>query len=397
MAKAEGASKNQFCRHYARGRCTGCTRLHVPYATQLRDKQAQVANALSAVAPGRAIAEIAASPRTMGYRTSVKWCLHEDREGRKAIGLYRQGSREVVAIPDCPATAAPITDLIAKLFRKGLRPAGRFYDHRGRVFQRGRLKSLIVRFGPPKGIGAIIVHTGIDESDLRAWIKKADMPDVTFYESRLTAGDRDELMGRQVRHLAGAEYFPFTIAAQRFDISPESFFQANFSLSGDLVKAATTFDTAGDVMLDLYGGFGAYSFQLLERFKEVYVVDGNPAAIAAAKRAAKGRNVEHLKAHSGMCEHFLRDLAPDIAKRVTHMIVNPPRNGLSRTVIDALQKTQFPALREINYISCNPETLARDLAAMSKDGWQVAAARPFDMFPQTEHVETVAALRRSIS
>jgi 23S rRNA (uracil1939-C5)-methyltransferase len=110
---------------------------------------------------------------------------------------------------------------------------------------------------------------------------------------------------------------------------------------------------------------------------------------------AKAAGLAQLEAHASTCERFLADtLSAEDAARVTHVIVNPPRGGLSAKVRGALGTAAFPQLRELRYVSCNPQTLARDLAALITQGLVLVDAQPFDMFPQTEHVEVVASLRR---
>lgn len=384
----------QFCPHYARGSCTGCTRLHVPYAEQTTGKEAWVKETLEKVLGRATWQSIAPSPKTMGYRTSIKLCLQEDREGRRAVGLYRQGTREVAHVPDCPAADPQLTKLIAKLFRRELRPPARFYDHKGRSFQKGRLKFLIARHAPDGGSGLILVHTGVPREALSGWLAKAGLGDVCAYESRLTPADGSELVGRRVEYLSGPQTFTFPLAGVAFELSPEAFFQANHSLSAALVQAATAFAKDGDVLLDLYGGFGAYSFAVRHRFKEIHVVDGNQAATRAATQAAARLGLKTLSAHGTLCEKFLSGLTSDTLARVTHVIVNPPRNGLSRAVTDAFRAARMPELQELAYVSCNPVTLARDVEHLVSLGFALKSARPFDMFPQTDHVESVVHLVR---
>jgi 23S rRNA (uracil-5-)-methyltransferase RumA len=411
-SKAPSSAENlPKCVHFARGVCTGCTRLDVRYATQLAAKHERVAAALAPHLGDVALTEIAASPAVIGYRTSVKWCLNEDREGRRAVGLYQKGSKTVVPVADCPAAHPAIVALTAKLFggaRLRHLPA-RLYDHRGRAFQKGRLKFLVVRHAPPDGFGAILAHTGVPSDALRAWLEGAlgdgglerdasraapSLADVAFYETQLLPQDGGELLGKVVRPLAGATHFPLTVGGTTFALTPAAFFQANASLSDRLVAAATAFAADGDVLLDLYGGFGAYAFAVRSRFREIHVVDGNEAAVLAARRAAKALGVKHVHAHAMFCERFLAGMPEAARLPVSHVLVNPPRSGLSRDVLAALAPSRFPALREAIYVSCHPDTLARDVGVLRAAGWRVAAARAFDMFPQTDHVETVVRLER---
>jgi 23S rRNA (uracil-5-)-methyltransferase RumA len=391
------AAPGQSCRAYERRECTGCTALHEPYERQLLRKEEFVRDQLGPTLAA-ALRQVIPSPAPMGYRTSVKLCLHEDRDGHKTVGLYRAGSRDVAPLRDCPAQAPAINRLIARLFDRRVRAPARFVTHGSRVFQKGRLKFLTIRCAPAAagaGDGAlavIVAHTGVERAALIAWLAQAGLGGLCAYETRLTPHDGDQVTGRFVDHVSGPERFAFPLAGRTFEITPASFFQANNSLSAGLIAAATAFTAPGDLLLDLYGGFGAYSFAAAARFRGLLVVDGNAAAIAAAQRAAL-TDATPLRAVQAFCEDYLeKQLAPADAARVTHVIVNPPRGGLSPRVVSKLCRARLPQLRELHYVSCNPKTLARDLRMLTAQGFRLRDAEPFDMFPQTEHVEVVARL-----
>ncbi len=383
------------CRLFQKRACTGCTRLDVAYARQLEGKLRYVQEQLQDVARETNFRQVVPSPKTLAYRTSVKLCLHEDREGRKAVGLYKGGTRQVVTIGDCPAQVSAINELTAKLFDRKLRLPGRLYDHQGRVFQKARLKFLTIRNAPGDGgkrgeLAVVISHTGIESRALISWLIKAGLKDLCAYQSKLTRGDGDKVTGRYIDHLSGPAHIRYPLAGNVHELTPSAFFQANHSLSAGLIGAATDFGEDGDLLLDLYGGFGAYAFHVAKRFKGVILVDGNDAAVAAAKGMAEREGRATFAAHAAMCEHFFDQvLKPDDARRITHVIVNPPRGGLSQKVARQLSKDHLPALKELRYVSCNPETLGRDLAVLTRQGLKILSVEPFDMFPQTEHVEVV--------
>ena len=142
---------------------------------------------------------------------------------------------------------------------------------------------------------------------------------------------------------------------------------------------------------DLYGGFGAYSFAIIDRFKEIIVVDGNSAAVQAANAHAKEHGINNFKAVNDSCENFLeKKLSLEQAKRVTHLIVNPSRAGMSPNVLKAISPASLSCLKELHYISCSPPTFARDALSLMRFGLTLTDLVPFDMFPQTDHVEVGA-------
>ncbi len=124
------------------------------------------------------------------------------------------------------------------------------------------------------------------------------------------------------------------------------------------------------------------------------MVDGNAAAIRAAREHAVRSGRTEVSAVAATCEQFLsQQLTPEQAARVTHVLVNPPRQGLSPLVLKRLSRAHLPQLQAVHYVSCSPQSLARDLREMATHGLSVEAVQPFDMFPQTEHVEVVVRLR----
>jgi 23S rRNA (uracil1939-C5)-methyltransferase len=408
---AGGQNDNpQFCRHFVKQKCGGCSFLHIPYAEQVEAKQQKVIAILTAALRDlpeavrnktlSVVRPTVPSPLPMGHRASAKFCMHEDRFGNKVIGLYRQGSRVVVDTAGCPANVALANEILQKMFvRKNIIPA-KFYDHQGRVFQKNRMKFLTIRTSPSgkgtvRDAAVVISHTGVDRGAIAQWLKSAGLQDLCVYESRLTKADGDSFTGRFIDHACGPETFPYALNGEVFDISPASFFQANHALAEKLIAAATSFKSDGDVLVDLYAGFGAYSFALKSPFKEIHIVDGNRAAIAAANAHAKKIGATHIKAVADMCENFLdKRVEPETAKRVTHIIVNPSRAGMSPQVLRHFTSETFPMLKALHYVSCSPVTFARDTKALLRQGFQMTSLTPFDMFPNADHVEVVGTFVR---
>jgi 23S rRNA (uracil1939-C5)-methyltransferase len=213
----------------------------------------------------------------------------------------------------------------------------------------------------------------------------------------LTKQDADLVVSRSVEHVSGPASFPFQLAGYTFDLDPMAFYQANHSLTDSFIQHIVE-GLGGNVLLDLYGGFGSYSFVAKNRFQSIYVVEANTRSIEAAERAAAQAQRTDIHTSSEKVETFLQRFARSSkAQSVTDVIVNPPRAGLSPIVIRALLSPQFPNLRRVHYVSCNPETLKRDLKQLlaGPQAFRLANLTPFDMFPQTDHIECVAKLIKS--
>ena len=417
MSQVDHLKKNalsQHCEHFLKRNCGGCAYLHVPYKDQLAAKEQSISSMLNNVLRSlpRAkkpdlktiIKSIVPSPSPMHYRTSAKLTLHEDKSGRKVVGLFTQGTRQVVSTSGCPANSELVNRIVDQLFADVSKLGLKFFDHNMTSFQKNCLKFLTVRTSPGPSAGSsaqghaavIISHTGIDKQALTKWVEDAGLRNLCVYESRLAKEDGESITGKETKHVCGPENFPYFLIDRNFLISPASFFQANHSLAAELIACATDFKAAGDVLLDLYGGFGAYSFAAKDRFKELIVVDGNTAAIKAANEHAKNQGILSVKAFADTCENFLeKKLSLEISRRVTHLIANPSRTGMSLDVLKTLNPENFPHLKELHYISCSPPTFARDALRLVESGYALTEVVPFDMFPQTDHVEIAAKFTRT--
>jgi 23S rRNA (uracil1939-C5)-methyltransferase len=371
--------------------------LQFPYVKQLRDKDLALHTVLGPVIKAdssRVFQRIQPSPEPLGYRTSTKLVLSEDDFGQRRIGLFERGSKRVVDIPGCPVHHPEINRLLDRMWGpKAPPPPAPFYQHDRRGYQKERCKFVTVRHAPNPGSFAIVLsHTGIPRAALERWAVALKMPHVALYEAALGATDGDLVLPHEALHLAGPREIPFEIGGRTYHLGPLAFFQANASLTAAFVSKITS-GLAGEELLDLYGGFGAYSFAVMESFRKIHLVDANPHAILAAKEYARTQNVRHVIPIVASVEDYLSGSKVALHP-VTHVFVNPPRGGLSPRARQLIIQN-LPNLRNFTYVSCNPETLARDLRDLTgKSKMRVDWVAPFDMFPQTPHVETVVRLVR---
>lgn len=385
------------------GKCSGCTLQQFPYVKQLYEKNKLVRAELGRFVPSgqsedAVIHPVVPSPLEFKYRTSAKLCLNEDAEGQRSIGLYERARKKVIDIPQCPVHHPDINKLVQKLFGKRAVLPAPFYSHAKRSFQSGCFKFVTVRYCPEtESFGVVISHTGIAGEDLERWTATLHLKNIALYESILKKEDHDLVISRKVKHLAGDKLFKFALGSEVFLLDPMAFFQANYSLIVPFVEHITQ-GLEGEILWDLYGGYGAYSFAARAHFKKVDLVETNTKAIAAAKEVAKNVGFSHLTAVCQSAETFLADKIKQPAPSgVTDIIVNPPRSGLSQEVTAALTHKKWSRLKRLHYVSCNVETLARDLRFLTTKGdFKVESIVPFDLFPQTDHIETVVKLVKSL-
>lgn len=371
--------------------------MQFPYVKQLRDKDLYIRKVLAPLLKEldpEVLVKTRPSPSALGYRTTSKVVLGEDDFGQRRVGLFERGSKRVVDIPSCPVHHPEVNKLLAAFWGpKAPPPPAPFYQHERRGFQPGRCKYLTVRYAPESNSFAVVLsHTGIDQDALKAWARSLARPEVCLFEGTLTSKDGDLVVPHEARHLSGPQDVPVTIGGRTFQLGPLAFFQANASLTPAFIQEIAG-DLSGDELLDLYGGFGTYAFEVQDRFKKIHLVDANPHAISAAKAKSLKDGFSHLLVSQAPVETYL-DEAKGRLQQVSHVIVNPPRAGLS-AVARRLIGERLSRVRSLTYVSCNPETLVRDLRELSgKMGLVVTRATPFDMFPQTSHLETVVHLSR---
>lgn len=201
-------------------------------------------------------------------------------------------------------------------------------------------------------------------------------------------------MGPDSQLIDGDPWIEEEILGVRSRISPQAFFQVNPRQTTVLYQ--TVMDMAdlhgNEQILDLYCGTGSITLQLAREAGWVLGIESHPAAIADARINAELNGMTHIEFTAGRTEDMLPAwLEQGIS--IDLVVLDPPRKGCEPAVIDALIKLQAP---RIIYVSCNPATLARDLALLHHDGYQVQRVQPVDMFPWTGHVETVVLMSRNI-
>ncbi len=390
------------CRFF--GKCSGCSLQQFPYVKQLHDKTRDIRQSLGRFVPTglpveSVIHPVVPSPDEFGYRTSSKLCLGEDEFGRRSVGLYARGSKKVVDIPGCPIHHPAINKLLARILGPVVALPAPFYNHSKKGFQPGRLKFLTIRYSPEAdSFGLIVSHTGVPRPDLENWATRLRLQHTSFYESHLTKEDDDLVISRDVKHLAGNPVFAYVLDGRRYELDPMAFFQANSSLVKTFIQHIVS-GLKGEYLLDLYGGFGSYSLAVASEFSKIQLVEANPHATEAARKASLDSKIDKIQCTASSVEEVLKKLQKSQeANAVTHMIVNPPRGGLSPQVLEALSQGSWNHLQRLHYVSCNPATLERDLQVLTRHGvFCLESLTPFDMFPQTEHIELVAQLTRKPS
>lgn len=366
-----------FCPHY--GTCGGCAAQHMNYAATLRQKQTIVQDALRRIGGQK---EIEVLP-TIGmeaplhYRNKIEYAV--DRRGR--LGFAKNGSHEIVPAADCPLAergALPTVHVVERwLMGEG---AG------------SRLQWVVVRVTKAGEVMLILSGEKIMGEQALSRALPSEVRSVHF--CRLKQRPAHALDG-SVKHLWGERTLVEELAGMRFTLSAQSFFQVNRSQCEKLLALAVENASAGQkgaLAADVYCGVGTLSLAMAKSpdIGRVLGFEIVPQAIEDAKDNAK---------QNGLAEKtrfFAGDAALTLPKEIRGQelcaaIIDPPRKGAAPEVLRALMASKP---QRICYVSCNPATLARDIAILSEQ-YTVASVQPVDMFPWTMHVETVLLLERN--
>jgi len=369
----------------------GCPLLGRPYGEQLEEKRAAVARAFGAYPELRGIRvpPVIGSPRVFGYRTTAKLVVRR-RRGAVQVGMYRPGTHEVVDIRDCPAHH-PLVNRVVGAVLHGLEDAPiTIYDEKAGG---GWLRYLVVRASAwQKKAQLVLVTTRKAGAWERRWARSIArrLPFLTSVVENVNPSPRNAIFGPRFLPWGGGPVLIERIGGLRLRTRPGAFLQANPQVAARLYRCASGLAEArpADAVADLYSGVGALAFHLAPACRVVVGIEESRVAVLAARENARLNGFHNTRFREGAVETELPELRGTLA-RIDVVALNPPRAGASEAAREAIARCEP---RRIVYVSCNPATLARDLAWLVARGYRVDAVQLFDMLPQTDHVEVVAAL-----
>ena len=370
--------------------CGGCPWMVLDEQVQQHWKRRLVVEALRRI--GRSEIEVdalRAAPSALGYRNKVELTLGRDPEGRPAIGFHRpEGAGPgLVDVRACAVQSRPADAVLAT--------ARAFLLERAAAWSAptdGQTDPFRLILRTSRATGQVLValrETTRPFPDARALAdrlarKHADLSGVVRIRAR--TGQRG---GARVSAVYGKSWIEERIGELNFRLPATSFLQVNIEavdLLIDLVQRGAG-PVAGKVVLDLYGGIGAFGIALARRGGECIVCEADVEAVRCGRQAVRGRSVGKVRFEHADVGAFLgRE-----GCRADIVVANPPRSGLGRRVADRLARL---APRRIVLVSCDPATLARDARRLVESGFRIERAVPVDVFPQTAHVETVLTLIR---
>jgi 23S rRNA (uracil1939-C5)-methyltransferase len=363
----------------------------LPYARQLEVKQEQVEDSLRRLGglEGFELDPIVPADQAWRYRNKVEYSFGTDDEGRLICGFHAPGRwEEIVEIGDCLLVSEEsnaVRDRVVAWCRsQGLKA----YDRRS---GEGMVRNLVVREGRRTGqLQARLVTSAGRELDV-ASLAGATQPVDGLLWTRLDSV-AEVTHGGQTELVSGTDYIEEEISGLQLRISSEAFFQTNTEMAERLGAAVIEFSqpVGTERVYDLYCGIGTLGLLMAPRVGEVWGLEIVESAIADAIENARLNEITRARFFAGDVRLALRELVGR-AGRPDLLVVDPPRAGLSQKVVRRIIEA---SPNRIVYVSCNPTTLAPNAAQLGAAGFRLRRVRPFDMFPQTPHIECVAVLER---
>lgn len=373
--------------------CGGCQLQHLDYPAQLASKRQTVVDAVRRIGglEGVIIHPTMGAKDPWYYRNKMQFPVGGEK-GKLDVGCYAQGTHTIINVDDCRIQhsannliANKVRDIAAGL---GISP----YDERT---GRGVLRHVLGRVGVVGGEIMIVLVTAVPdfpERDKLVDALKNNIPGLVSLVQNINSRNTNVILGNRTRTLWGRDTITDRLGDFNFHISAQSFFQVNTAQAAVLYEKALEYAglTGSETVIDAYCGTGTITLFLARKATKVYGIEVVEPAVLDARRNAARNNIENVEFIVGDAVEVMPKLYAD-GIRPHAIVVDPPRAGCAPAVLQTFAAMQ-PA--RIIYVSCNPASLARDLALLNDLGYITREIQPVDMFPQTYHVECVALIQR---
>ena len=371
--------------------CGGCDFWHMDYEEETRLKADRVRQCLNRLA-GEALETmpILAAPTCYAYRNKAQYPVSV-KKGKAYAGFFKAGTHEVIENDRClilPEESDEIKEIVTEYVNQYRVMPYNEVEHKG------LLRHIYVRRGAVSG--QILVCLVLNGRRLpKAEVLVERLKKVKGFKTLVISVNTkvgNSVLGDEFITLYGPGYIEDTLCGLKFRLSPRSFYQVNHHQAERLYDAAITRTgiTKNDTVLDLYCGVGTITLAMARAAGKVIGVEVIPQAVEDARDNAKRNGIENAEFFCGDAGQAALELEKQGVKADV-VVVDPPRKGLNADTIEALARF---ASRRIVYVSCDPATLARDVALLKERGYVLADALAVDLFPRCAHVESIVCLAR---
>ena len=371
------------CKHFKM--CGGCSFQHLVHSEQLVQKQKQVAQALKRIAHIETTVQPCISCNEYYYRNKIALPVSPDGK----VGLYRKNTHRILPIDECPITKNWLPELL-------------------KAIEEFIKESKIKCFNPETNSGTLkhIVAREVDNQLLLTFVSTTEkFPDVSSLAKKLQPKfnslgislninklNNNVILSQNWKNLWGNNLITTEFFGVTYNISNASFSQVNDSIRNELYLKVLENISPTDTVIDAYSGAGLLSAIISKKAEYCYGIEIIKEATISADKLKTDNNILNLTNINGDCAKELPVLAKKLSSKELCVVLDPPRKGCDEKVLNALLSSQ-PT--KIIYVSCNPQTLARDLKILTDTKeYAISFVQPFDMFPQTSHIETLVRLDR---
>ena len=387
QAETKTDRKKSLCPHFKT--CGGCQYLDMPYEKQLEHKKKEVSDLLR---PFCKVEEIIGMDDPFHYRNKVHAVMARDRKGRIISGVYKEGTHTVLPVETCLIENKKADEIIGTI--RELLPSFKM-----KVFDEdtgyGFLRHVLVRTAHATGEIMVVLITASpvfpSKNNFVKALRKVH-PEITTVVQNVNGRDTSMVLGEKEHVLYGPGFIVDVLCGKKFRISSKSFYQINPVQTEKLYNLAI--EAAGltgkETVVDAYCGIGTIGIVAAAAAKEVIGVELNKDAVRDAVTNAKANGEKNIRFYNNDAGKFMVQMASQNA-HADVVFMDPPRSGSTEEFMDAVSILNPD---RVVYVSCNPETLARDLAYFKKKGYKAEKAWAVDQFPMTGHVETVCLLSK---
>ena len=372
--------------------CGGCCFQQYAYEAQLRHKTALVKDQF------RKVAKMDIDPlpcigmeNPYFYRNKIQMPFGKDNRGNLYCGFYKEGTHVIVPVDTCyieDERAKAVLDAVKKLGKSfRIEP---YLEDAGRGF----LRHVLIRCAKHKDEVMVVLVTASDNFPSRSNFVKAlikECPFITTVVQNVNSRHTNVILGEFERVLYGPGFIEDILCGIKFRISAKSFYQVNPVMTEVLYSKAIEAAglTGNETVFDAYSGIGTIGMVASSHCKNVISVEIVKEAVADARKNAKANGINNVAFYCGDASSFMVQMA-EKKEHVDVVFLDPPRKGSDERCLNAICKLKP---QKVVYVSCDPATLARDVAYLSKS-YRLVSVQPVDMFPHTQHVETVVGLCR---
>ena len=370
-------------------KCGGCQYLNLTYEEQLEKKKKELQRLLKGICP---IHEVIGMENPWHYRNKVHAVFSHDRKGNPISGVYQENSHIVLPVESCLIEDEKADEIIGTI--RGMLKSFkiRTYDEDTGY---GLLRHVLVKRGFATGEIMVVLVTASPVFPSRNNFVKAlrqKHPEITTVIQNINGRDTSMVLGDREQVLYGKGYIEDVLCGCRFRISARSFYQVNPVQTEVLYSKAMEYAglTGKETVVDAYCGIGTIGIVASRKAKQVIGVELNPDAVRDAVRNARANKIDKIRFYQGDAGDFLQKMAAN-GEKADVVFMDPPRSGSTERFM-AAAAAMGP--KRIVYVSCGPDTLARDLKYLRKKGYRVEKGVGVDLFPWTGHCEVIVSLSK---